>query len=143
MHAGAFSCYVKLRQLTHNEPTDYKLEELLHPVCLSECMCYTSDMFLNLPQATKWYNKQAPLDTTAKLCFLSPGSFFVFFQPILPLLSFFFLLCLTGCHHIFSQLPTTSYSATTDLNTDLASSVPLRRERERYRTLSLPHAAAG
>lgn len=40
--------------------------------------------------------------------------------------------CLTGCHHIFSQLPTTSYSATTDLNTDLASSVPLRRERERY-----------
>lgn len=45
---------------------------------------------------------------------------------------------LTGCHHIFSQLPTTSYSATTDLNTDLASSVPLRRERERYRTLSLP-----
>lgn len=45
---------------------------------------------------------------------------------------------LTGCHHIFSQLPTTSYSATVDLNTDLASSVPLRQERERYRTLSLP-----
>lgn len=60
------------------------------------------------------------------------------FSPSLsaPFFSLFSLL--TGCHHIFSQLPTTSYSATTDLNTDLASSVPLRRERERYRTLSLP-----
>lgn len=57
------------------------------------------------------------------------------FSPSLSLSAFlflFFFFCLTGCHHIFSQLPTTSYSATTDLNTDLASSVPLRRERERY-----------
>ncbi len=58
---------------------------------------------------------------------LSSGSF-VFYQPFfLPALIFF---PLTGCHHIFSQLPTTSYSATTDLNTDLALSVPLRQERE-------------
>lgn len=54
------------------------------------------------------------------------------FSPSLSLSAFFPPSCLTGCHHIFSQLPTTSYSATTDLNTDLASSVPLRRERERY-----------
>lgn len=68
------------------------------------------------------------------LCFLQANS-----PPLRPHpLSHPPLSVLTGCHHIFSQLPTTSYSATTDLNTDLASSVPLRRERERYRTLSLP-----
>lgn len=59
----------------------------------------------------EWYSKQA-------FCLLA-HSLFCFFLPDL-----------TGCHHIFSQLPTTSYSATTDLNTDLALSVPLRRERE-------------
>lgn len=135
---SCISCY-DMGKLTHNKSADYKLEELLYPVCLYECMCYTvpSDIFLNLPEAKKWYNKQASLDTKAKLCFLSSGSFFVFYQPILALLSSPPPL-LTGCHHIFSQLPTTSYSATTDLNTDLASSVPLRRERERYHTLSLP-----
>lgn len=78
-------------------------------------------------------------DTTAELGFLSSASFFVFHKPILLVsVSLPSFSALTGCHHIFSQLPTTSYSATTDLNTDLASSVPLRRERERYRTLSLP-----
>lgn len=102
----------------------------------SVCMCNTPDIFLNLPD-TKKDTINSP-DPTAKLCFLSCGSFAVFYQPIL-FFSFsvsvcfsFSFFCLTGCHHIFSQLPTTSYSATTDLNTDLASSVPLRREQERY-----------
>lgn len=105
-------------------------------VANSVCACNTPDIFRNLPDAkTDTINS---LDPTAKLCFLSCGSFAVFYQPSL-FFSFsvsvcfsFSFFCLTGCHHIFSQLPTTSYSATTDLNTDLASSVPLRRERERY-----------
>lgn len=99
-------------------------------------MCCALYIFLNLPEAAVCTINS--LGLTAKLCFLLCGSFGVFYQPIL---FFFFSVsvcfsfppsCLTGCHHIFSQLPTTSYSATTDLNTDLASSVPLRRERERY-----------
>lgn len=49
---------------------------------------------------------------------------FLYFPSLLTLFS------LTGCHDIFSQLLTISYSATTDLNTDLALSVPLRQERE-------------
>lgn len=53
-----------------------------------------------------------------------------FFTSLLSPFLFTLFLSQTGCHHIFSQLPTTSYSATTDLNTDLALSVPLRQERE-------------
>lgn len=54
---------------------------------------------------------------------------------ILLLLLFFcfhltYLAFLYWLHHVFSHLPTASYSATTDLNTDLALSVPLRQERE-------------
>lgn len=45
-------------------------------------------------------------------------------------LPFYILSPLTGCHRIFSWLPTISCSAATDLNTDLALSVPLRWEQE-------------
>lgn len=98
-------------------------------------MCVTLYIFLNLKNSL--HNKQSGPNRRAVFsvvwliwCFLPANSLFLLL--CLCLLFFFSPSCLTGCHHIFSQLPTTSYSATTDLNTDLASSVPLRRERERY-----------
>lgn len=66
---------------------------------------------------------------TAKWHSPSSGSRFALYPPLLSNFLFIFPP-LTGCLHISSQLPTTSYSATTDLNADLASSVPLRQERE-------------
>lgn len=105
-------------------------------------MCNTLDIFLSSRSCSLQNKQSGPnKESKAKLCFLflflwfiwcflAANSLFLFL--CLCLLFFFSPSCLTGCHHIFSQLPTTSYSATTDLNTDLASSVPLRRERERY-----------
>ena len=86
---------------------------------------------LNLPEA-KNGTVRGPLQThqlSAAFCLLA---YFCFFSTsCFSLLSFMlYFFSLTACHHIFSQLPTTSYSATTDLNSDLALSVPLRRERE-------------
>lgn len=88
-------------------------------------------MFLNLPLA----KKGKPLWThqlSGAFCLLAHSLFSSsLFSHSLSLFPFaLFFLPLTGCHHIFSQLPTTSDSATTDLNTDLALSVPLRRARE-------------
>lgn len=65
-----------------------------------------------------------PLWLSVALC--PSGSLSVYLTSLSLLFPFRILSSLTGCHHIFSQLPTTSYSATTDLNTDLALSVPLR-----------------
>lgn len=75
------------------------------------------------PPWTSWLNSAVWLLAHYLFSTNLPLSFFSHF-------TFFFSPSLTGCHHIFSQLPTTSYSATTDLNTDLALSVPLRREQE-------------
>ena len=110
------------------------------PFLLSDSVCMgdTLHIFLNLPEAkNSLHNKQSGPKSKAVFsvvwliwCFLPANSLILLL--CLCLLFFFPPSRLTGCHHIFSQLPTTSYSATTDLNTDLASSVPLRRERERY-----------
>lgn len=128
MHARSCECCCYWEKLTHSEPMDYKPEEPITTyflwACLYECIHY-------LPEARN--GKQASLDKLVKQCCMASGSLFVFYKPsslfLFPFY-FFFSPSLTGCHHIFSQLPTTSYSATADLNTDLALSVPLRREQE-------------
>lgn len=111
MHTAAFIVAIRTNWHTINGSTSLKNYTQFYSLSLCLFMCCASDNFLkNLPEAEN--------DTASRLS--------VFW--LIP--CFFFLPDLTGCHHIFSQLPTTSYSATTDLNTDLALSVPLRRERE-------------
>lgn len=87
---------------------------------------------LRTTQQTAWTRQQSGVFCRVAHLLFSTSQFSL--SPSLSLSAFLslFFFCLTGCHHLFSQSPTTSYSATTDLNTDLASSVPLRRERERY-----------
>lgn len=110
----------------HNEPAEHKLEQLLFSLIYFKIRQHNK-------QASPGHNSWAVLSVVRLiLCFLQANSPPLCPPPTPPFSP------LTGCHHIFSQLPTTFYSATTDLNTDLASSMPLRRERQRYRTLSLP-----
>lgn len=127
-------CCCNTDQLKHNKATDFQPEELLNPVLFTFSeFVYMSGYASGIP--FKIFQGQNGTVSRPLWTHQLSGVFWLIlcFLPALSLSFPCYIIPpppLTGCHHIFSQLQTTSYSATTNLNTDLALSVPLRRERE-------------